>query len=412
MQVKLSQVLKSLESGGRPKGGASIDNKGIPSLGAEHLNNDGGFNFKSVKYIPAEYFNGMKNGIIENENILIVKDGATTGKVSFVDIDFPFEKASVNEHVFLLKINESNANPRYVFHYLKSPQGQRDILRDFRGATVGGISRGFVDFVRFNLPSLPDQLQIANLLSKAETLISQRKESIRLLDQYLKSTFLEMFGDPVRNEKGWKICNLFELGSLDRGVSKARPRNSPELLGGIYPLIQTGDVTNSGVYITTFKQTYSELGLKQSKLWPKGTMLITIAANIAQTSILSFDACFPDSVVGFVTNSNKTRVLYVHFLFKFFQSLLERKASQTAQKNINLEILRNLKVPCPPISLQTQFAQIVEKTEALKSQYQQSLKELENLYSSLSQKAFKGELTFKEEYLLQAAEPSMEYNKS
>jgi type I restriction enzyme, S subunit len=90
-----------------------------------------------------------------------------------------------------------------------------------------------------------------------------------------------MFGDPVRNEKGWEVCNLNELGSLDRGVSKARPRNSPELLGGIYPLIQTGDVTNSGIYITAYKQTYSELGLKQSKLWPKGTMLITIAANIA-----------------------------------------------------------------------------------------------------------------------------------
>ncbi|MGB9693394.1 MAG: restriction endonuclease subunit S [Fervidobacterium sp.] len=367
MQVKLSQILSSLESGGRPKGGASLDNKGIPSLGAEHLDSNGGFNFKSVKYIPEDYFNGLKNGIIEKENILIVKDGATTGKVSFVTEEFPFEKASVNEHVFLLKIDKAKAYPKFAFHYLKSPQGQRDILRDFRGATVGGISRGFVDFVKFELPPLPDQLHIANLLSKAENLIAQRKESIRLLDEFLKSTFLEMFGDPVRNEKGWEVCILSELGSLDRGVSKARPRNSPELLGGIYPLIQTGDVTNAGIYITAYKQTYSELGLKQSKLWPKGTMLITIAANIAQTSILSFDACFPDSVVGFVTNTKKARVLYVHFLFKFFQALLESKASQTAQKNINLEILRNLKVPCPSLELQTQFAHIVEKTEALKT---------------------------------------------
>ena len=240
--------------------------------------------------------------------------------------------------------------------------------------------------------SIELQLHFANLLSQAEHLIVQRKESIRLLDEFLKSKFLEIFGDPVKNEKGWAVCNLSDLGSLDRGVSKARPRNLPELLGGIYPLIQTGDVTNAGIYITKYKQTYSELGLKQSKLWPKGTMLITIAANIAQTSILSFDACFPDSVVGFVTNTKKARVLYVHFLFKFFQALLESKASQTAQKNINLDILRNLKVPCPPIELQSQFTKIVEKTESLKTQYQQSLQELENLYGSLSQKAFKGEL--------------------
>ncbi|OQA50595.1 MAG: EcoKI restriction-modification system protein HsdS [Bacteroidetes bacterium ADurb.Bin302] len=392
MKIKLSQILSSLESGGRPKGGASLDNKGIPSLGAEHLDSNGGFNFKSVKYIPEDYFNGLKNGIIEKENILIVKDGATTGKVSFVTEDFPFETASVNEHVFLLKIDKSKAFPRFAFQYLKCPQGQRDIMRDFRGATVGGISRGFVDFVKFELPPFPDQLHIANLLSKAENLIAQRKESIRLLDEFLKSKFLEIFGDPVKNEKGWAVCNLSDLGSLDRGVSKARPRNLPELLGGIYPLIQTGDVTNAGIYITKYKQTYSELGLKQSKLWPKGTMLITIAANIAQTSILSFDACFPDSVVGFVTNTKKARVLYVHFLFKFFQALLESKASQTAQKNINLDILRNLKVPCPPIELQSQFTKIVEKTESLKTQYQQSLQELENLYGSLSQKAFRGEL--------------------
>jgi type I restriction enzyme S subunit len=76
-------------------------------------------------------------------------------KGNFVTEDFPFEKASVNEHVFLLKIDKSKAFPRFAFQYLKCPQGQRAIMRDFRGATVGGISRGFVDFVKFELPPLP-----------------------------------------------------------------------------------------------------------------------------------------------------------------------------------------------------------------------------------------------------------------
>lgn len=88
--------------------------------------------------------------------------------------------------------------------------------------------------------------------------------------------------------------------SLDRGRSQYRPRNAPELLNGPYPLIQTGDVSKAGLYITTYQNTYSELGLKQSKLWKAGTLCITIAANIAQTAILAFDACFPDSVVGFI----------------------------------------------------------------------------------------------------------------
>lgn len=391
---KLKNIVE-IKKGKKPTFVEKPDKDSVRVLQIDDLRND--INLK---------FTNDKTGIFaEKEDVLIAWDGANAGTIGYGKSGY------IGSTIALLRKKKPELySTTFIGIFLQS---QYQYLRSkTTGATIPHISKNVLDELEIPVISVTDQLHIANLLSKAETLISQRKESIRLLDQYLKSTFLEMFGDPVRNEKGWKICNLFELGSLDRGVSKARPRNSPELLGGIYPLIQTGDVTNSGVYITTFKQTYSELGLKQSKLWPKGTMLITIAANIAQTSILSFDACFPDSVVGFVTNSNKTRVLYVHFLFKFFQSLLERKASQTAQKNINLEILRNLKVPCPPISLQTQFAQIVEKTEALKSQYQQSLKELENLYSSLSQKAFRGELTIKEKFLSQAAEPNIEYKIS
>jgi type I restriction enzyme S subunit len=326
--------------------------------------------------------------LAQEDDILLVWDGSV-GQMGFGRCGY------VGSTMVKLKVkNKKQFSPFFIYRFLQTKSEY--LKRKATGATIMHINRKSLEQLEIPDLELPDQLHIANILSKAENLIAQRKESIRLLDEFLKSTFLEMFGDPVRNEKGWEVCNLRELGSLDRGVSKARPRNSPELLGGIYPLIQTGDVANAGIYITAYKQTYSELGLKQSKLWPKGTMLITIAANIARTSILLFDACFPDSVVGFVTNTKKARVLYVHFLFKFFQAPLESKASQTAQKNINLDILRNLKVPCPPISLQTQFAQIVEKTEALKTQYQQSLHELENLYGSLSQRAFRGELGVKQ----------------
>ena len=122
------------------------------------------------------------------------------------------------------------------------------------------------------------------------------------MEDFLRSAFLEMFGDPVTNPKGWPLIKFSEIGELDRGKSQHRPRNAPELLGGPYPLIQTGDVANSGGYIRSYKSTYSEIGLKQSRMWPKGTLCITIAANIAKTGILTFDACFPDSVVGFSPN--------------------------------------------------------------------------------------------------------------
>lgn len=371
---KLKNIVE-VKKGKKPSFVETPDENSIRVLQIDDLRND-----------TNPKFTNDKTGVLAKEDdVLIAWDGANAGTIGYGKLGY------IGSTIALLRKKQPDLySTTFIGIFLQS---QYQYLRSkTTGATIPHISRKALDELEIPVISVLDQLHIANLLSKAENLIAQRKESIRLLDEFLISTFLEMFGDPVKNEKGWAVCNLSDLGSLDRGVSKARPRNLPELLGGIYPLIQTGDVTNAGIYITKYKQTYSELGLKQSKLWPKGTMLITIAANIAQTSILSFDACFPDSVVGFVTNTKKARVLYVHFLFKFFQALLESKASQTAQKNINLDILRNLKVPCPPIELQSQFTKIVEKTESLKTQYQQSLQELENLYGSLSQKAFRGEL--------------------
>ena len=129
-----------------------------------------------------------------------------------------------------------------------------------------------------------------------------------------------------------------------------------------------------------------------NKTGPDWGIKLDLDTNIAKTAILYFDACFPDSVVGFTPQTNEANSIYVHFLFKFFQRIIEKNAPQAAQKNINLELLRNLSVPKPPIDLQTHFAQIVENVEALKVHYQASLKGLENLYGSLSQRAFKGEL--------------------
>ena len=288
-----------------------------------------------------------------------------------------------------LWVNSDLASARYVYYYLRSIQiKEAGYSRHFKFLKEVEIPIPFKD----GAPDFDDQIRIAHLLGKVEGLIAQRKQHLQQLDDLLKSVFLEMFGDPVRNEKGWTPAPLGQLGSINRGVSKHRPRNDPKLLDGPHPLIQTGEVSNAGTYITTYTQTYSDLGFAQSKRWPAGTLCITIAANIAQTGILTFDACFPDSVVGFLAHEGECNTLYVLGLFWFFQAILEKNAPAAAQKNINLEILRALSVPKPPIELQSEFATIVEKVEALRSRYLQSLTDLEAFYGALSQQAFKGEL--------------------
>ncbi len=181
------------------------------------------------------------------------------------------------------------------------------------------------------------------------------------------------------------------MGALDRGVSKHRPRNDPKLLGGKYPLIQTGDVANCDGYIHTHSNTYSELGLKQSKLWSAGTLCITIAANIAKTGILKIDACFPDSVVGFRTDSEAT-VEYVRVWLSFLQKMLEESAPESAQKNINLAILRDLEVPLPPIAKQHSFHEALRKRNTLRARLVANQYYLNSLFASLQYRAFRGEL--------------------
>ncbi|MCG9098211.1 restriction endonuclease subunit S [Laribacter hongkongensis] len=160
--------------------------------------------------------------------------------------------------------------------------------------------------------------------------------------------------------EGWVWASLSQVGWLDRGRSKHRPRNAPHLYGGPYPFVQTGDIRHADTFLSDVEATYSEAGLAQSRLWPVGTMCITIAANIGKTAILSMEACFPDSVVGFLSGSDDVSIRYVEYFMRSVQQKLEDEAPATAQKNINLEILEKVVIPIPPTLEQHQIVKLVE----------------------------------------------------
>lgn len=168
---------------------------------------------------------------------------------------------------------------------------------------------------------------------------------------------------PFELPEGWTWARFPELGEFGRGKSKHRPRNDPALYtGGTHLMIQTGDVARSGGRIKTHTNKYNDVGLAQSMLWPKGTLCITIAANIADSGILDFDACFPDSVVGFVPAPGFENARYFEYFVRTAKANLLEFAPATAQKNINLEILTSVLIPLPPLAEQHR---IVAKVDAL-----------------------------------------------
>ena len=176
-----------------------------------------------------------------------------------------------------------------------------------------------------------------------------------------KEPIAPVTGELPELPEGWTWATMPQLGELNRGKSKHRPRDDQALYGGPYPFIQTGDVRRSDGSITQFTQTYSQFGLAQSRLWPSGTLCITIAANIAETGILKLEACFPDSVVGFIPQMGSPTVEYVECFIRTARDRLDRFASATAQKNINLEVLEAVAIPTPPLAEQARIVAEVDR---------------------------------------------------
>ena len=175
----------------------------------------------------------------------------------------------------------------------------------------------------------------------------------------------------------WEYKTLDQLGTVSRGKSKHRPRNDPKLFGGKYPFIQTADVKNADYYITKYSDTYNESGLAQSKLWDKGTLCITIAANIADTGVLAFPACFPDSIMGFVPFEGVANTRFIKYCFDRLQRDCKQISQGTAQDNLSWEKLSTIKFCIPEYKEQCRIADILSAYDDLIENNQKQIKLLE-----------------------------------
>jgi len=293
-------------------------------------------------------------------------------------------------------IPRSQIEHKFLYYYLSSIV---DLLNSLgTGATFNELSGGKLKEVTVPVPPLAEQQRIVGLLDEAFEGLATAKANAgknlqnarALFESHLQSVF-------TQRGPGWKQKTLEEIATtFGRGKSKHRPRNEPKLYGGKYPFIQTGDIRNADHFITEHSQTYSEAGLAQSKLWPKGTICITIAANIAETAILGFDACFPDSVIGVVANPKEAEVGFIEYLLQSFKARIQALGKGSAQANINMGTFENERFPFPPVAEQKQIVEkldaLSEETQRLARLYERKLAALEALKKSLLHQAFTGEL--------------------
>ena len=258
------------------------------------------------------------------------------------------------------------------------------------------------------LPPLSEQQRIVERIEELFTKLDEAKERLQeVADSFavrkaaiLHKAFTGELTKQWRRENGvsdesWEEKKLGEVGVLERGRSKHRPRNDERLFGGIYPFIQTGDVANADMFIEKHSQTLSDFGMQQSKLFVKNTICITIAANIGKVAILSYDSCFPDSVVG-LTTDEKNSYKYVYYYLSTQQKELESKAPATAQKNINLKVLNDLDIPLPTLPEQHEIVRLIDdllaRERAVQQAAEQALASIDLMKKSILARAFRGEL--------------------
>ena len=310
----------------------------------------------------------------------------------------PKHKYSVTNVSGILKILSKTIDCKYLFYYLAN-EHKKFVFDYVLKAHPSVIKKLYTVW----LPEKDEQRKVAQILSTIDNLIDQTGKVIAKLKRTKSGLMHDLMTRGVdergniRNEKtakfknsslgripdDWQIVPLSQIATLDRGKFTHRPRNDPRFYGGKYPFIQTGDVTNSNGRITKHTQTLNERGLRASKRFPKGTIVMTIAANIGDTAITDYEVSFPDSLVGIIVHSG-VNYEYVEYALKTRKNDLNTISTQSAQKNINLQILNPLQIKLPKTekeqTLIATLLNMIQQNVDIEKQYQNKLQKIKLRY--------------------------------
>lgn len=251
--------------------------------------------------------------------------------------------------------------------------------------TQANISASILKNTPIAIPPVPEQKKIAEILSGVDRCISSKKQKVDK-EKHCAS----LIASRIMKESDSQEVPLAEFAKLERGKFSHRPRNDPSFYGGDYPFIQTGDIPKNGIVISYHKQTLNSKGLEVSRIFPRGTLVITIAATIGEVGILEYSACFPDSLVGITPKPKKCNPIYLLFALRQLKETLLQMAPQSAQSNLNLEILERLDIPLPSFEIQNKIADIFSCGVRKSIAEEASIGKLEDLKSALASDLLSG----------------------
>ncbi|MCF9046589.1 restriction endonuclease subunit S [Acinetobacter nectaris] len=354
---------------------------------------------KQWKTISSKYLseNGYPvygaNGIIgfhsgynhEKPTILITCRGATCGTIN---VSVPFSYINGNA-MALDDLDEHKAYINYISYYLKY-RGFADVIS---GAAQPQITREGLQSVKIPLPPLTEQRRIAAILDKADELRQKRKQAIEKLDQLLQATFIEMFGDPVTNPKGWDLFKLSDLGKISTGSTPSR--SEPQNYGNYLEWIKSDNLNNNEDYATTATEYLSEKGAQKGRIAPKGSILVTCIAGsfdcIGNLAMVDRQVSF-NQQINAITPNCSVLLEFLYYLMKISKPIIQNASTKGMKGMVSKSKFSEILLPVPPKEEQFQFVQFFKNFDSLKRSHKVFFNDVDSLFNSLQNQAFNGKL--------------------
>ena len=390
--VELDKVCL-FENGDRGKNYPSKDafvESGVPFINAGHLTEDG-IDLASMNYITEQRFDLLSNGKVRPGDILFCLRGSL-GKFSIVN---GISQGAIASSLVIMRPNEK-IDLSFLAHYLGSPLCRQQINKFENGAAQPNLSARDLKSFTIPLPPLAEQKRIAVILDKADAIRRKRQQAIQLAEEFLRSVFLDMFGDPVTNPKGWAVIELGELidegDKLNYGVVQPGDHDSEGI-----PLVRSGDLYDTAPDVSSLRRVSSEIDHKHRKSRLKGNeILIACVGSIGKVGWVS-DQMIGWNIARAVTRIPLKKSVNREYIYRYLQSpvvqgYFARETRAVAQPTLNVGLIGKTPVLLPPNELQHKFLNRYTDLNAYKSRQSDSLKQNEMLFTSLSQKAFSGQL--------------------
>jgi len=424
VETSLAELIEPLQSGSRPRGGVRGVASGVPSVGGEHLTARGRFDFRNVKYVPPAFFESMKRGRIERGDVLIVKDGATTGKVALVRDDFPFDQAVVNEHVFICRPRDG-VEPGYLFWFLYSNEGQKRVLEHFQGSAQGGINQGFASGT--SVPVAPPELQraLAVLLDGVDQCALRASARLtaarRAVERFRQAVVVA--GCSGRLTEDWRAAR--DIGpddGLPAGWSEATVAS---LAAGVPRAIQSGpfgsnlkhsefqetgklvigiDNVRDGYFVAGSQHRISDAKFAELQKYEARPVdvLITVMATVGRVCVIPEDiepAIITKHVYRISVDQARVSPFFLMHALRGHPKVREQIHSETrgqTRPGINGQIVKNLVIAVPPIEEQREIVRRVDEllalADSLKQRIEAGSERVERSSHAVLAKAFQGEL--------------------